>query len=74
MLYAGTKKKDVGHATKYRVRTIRQGRRNRENMLAIPPLPPLCVEMGFTRTFPRNQDETLKLKSKLIFYQILVVF
>ena len=22
----------------------------------------LCVEMGFTQTFPRNQDATLKLK------------
>ena len=26
----------------------------------------LCVEMGFTRTFLRNQDATLKLKSELI--------
>ena len=27
----------------------------------------LCVEMGFTRTFPiRNQDATVKLKSELI--------
>ena len=25
-----------------------------------------CVEMGFTRTFPRNQDATVKLKSELI--------
>ena len=33
---------------------------------ALPP-PPLCVEMGFTWTFPRNQDATVKLKSKLIF-------
>ena len=23
----------------------------------------LCVEMGFTWTFPRNQDATVKLKS-----------
>ena len=27
----------------------------------------LCVEMGFTWTFPRNQDATVKLKSELIF-------
>jgi hypothetical protein len=26
----------------------------------------LCVEMGFTWTFPRNQDTTMKLKSDLI--------
>ena len=26
----------------------------------------LCVEMGFTWTFPRNQDVTVKLKSELI--------
>ena len=26
----------------------------------------LCVEMGFTWTFPRNQDATGKLKSELI--------
>ena len=26
----------------------------------------LCVEMGFTWTFPRNQDGTVKLKSELI--------
>ena len=25
-----------------------------------------CVEMGFTRTFPGNQDVTVKLKSELI--------
>ena len=31
----------------------------------LPP-PPLCVEMGFTRTFPGNQDVTVKLKSELI--------
>ena len=31
----------------------------------LPP-PPLCVEMGFTRTFPRNQDTTVKLKSELL--------
>ena len=31
-----------------------------------PPLSPLCVEMGFTRTCPRNQDATVKLKSELI--------
>ena len=30
------------------------------------PLPALCVEMGFTWTFPRNQDATVKLKSELI--------
>ena len=30
------------------------------------PQPPLCVEMGFTRTFPRNQDVKVKLKSELI--------
>ena len=28
--------------------------------------PPLCVEMGFTWTFSRNQDATVKLKSELI--------
>ena len=28
--------------------------------------PPLCVKMGFTWTFPRNQDATVKLKSELI--------
>ena len=38
-----------------------------------PPSPPLCVEMGFTWTFPRNQDATLKLKAHLL-YLILVVF
>ena len=27
----------------------------------------MCVEMGFTWTFPRNQDVTVKLKSELIF-------
>ena len=27
---------------------------------------PLCVEMGFNWTFPRNQDATVKLKSELI--------
>ena len=26
----------------------------------------LCVEMGFTWTFPRNQDAIVKLKSELI--------
>ena len=26
----------------------------------------LCIEMGFTWTFPRNQDATVKLKSELI--------
>ena len=31
------------------------------------PPSPLCVEMGFTRTFSRNQDVTVKLKSELIF-------
>ena len=31
----------------------------------------LCVEMGFTWTFPRNQDAKVKLNH---FYQILVVF
>ena len=31
-----------------------------------PPLWALCVEMGFTWTFPRNQDATVKLKSELI--------
>ena len=30
------------------------------------PQPPLCVEMGFTWTFPRNQDATVKLKCELI--------
>ena len=35
-----------------------QGRRNRGRAL--------CVEMGFTWTFPRNQDDTVKLKSELI--------
>ena len=28
--------------------------------------PPLCVEMGFTWTFPKNQDAKVKLKSELI--------
>ena len=28
--------------------------------------PPLCFEWGFTRTFPRNQDVIVKLKSELI--------
>ena len=28
--------------------------------------PPPCVEMGFTWTFTRNQDATVKLKSELI--------
>ena len=27
----------------------------------------LCVEIVFKRTFPKNQDETVKLKSELIF-------
>ena len=31
-----------------------------------PPPPPLCFEWSFTRTFPRNQDATVKLKSELI--------
>ena len=26
----------------------------------------LCVEMGFTWTFPRNEDATVKLKSELV--------
>ena len=33
----------------------------------LPPPPlSLCVEMGFMRTFLRNQDATVKLKSELI--------
>ena len=28
--------------------------------------PPLCFQWGFTRTCPRNQDATVKLKSELI--------
>ena len=32
-----------------------------------------ALKYGFTWTFP-NQDATMKLKSKLIFYQNLVVF
>ena len=28
--------------------------------------PSLCVEMGFTWTFPCNQDAKVKLKSELI--------
>ena len=28
--------------------------------------PQLCVQMGFTWTFPRNQDATVKSKSELI--------
>ena len=28
-----------------------------------PSPPPLCVEMGFTWTFHRNQDATVKLKT-----------
>ena len=27
----------------------------------------LCVGIVFKRTFPKNQDETVKLKSELIF-------
>ena len=30
------------------------------------PSPILCAEMGFTWTFPRNQDATVKLKSELV--------
>ena len=32
-------------------------------VLRAPPHPTLCVEMGFTWTFPRNQDAKVKLKS-----------
>ena len=32
----------------------------------IYPPPSLCVEIGFTRTFPKNQDVSVKLKSELI--------
>ena len=32
----------------------------------ICPPPQLCVEMGFTWTFPRNQDAKVKLKCELI--------
>ena len=32
------------------------------------PLPPLCVEIGLTRTLPSNQDVTVKLMSELIFF------
>ena len=38
-----------------------QGRRNRARGGGA-----LCVEMGFTWTFPRNQDAKVKLKSELI--------
>ena len=31
--------------------------------------PTLCVEMGFTWTYPRNQDATVKLKSELISFK-----
>ena len=29
----------------------------------------LCVEIGFSSTFPRNQDVTMRLKFELIFMQ-----
>ena len=32
----------------------------------LPPPHTLCVEMGFTWTFPRNQDATVKLKSEFV--------
>ena len=36
-------------------------------LLLLAPHPPtLCFEWGFTWTFPRNQDATVKLKSELI--------
>ena len=35
-----------------------------KSLLIPPPIP--CVEMGFTWTFSRNQDATVKLKSELI--------
>ena len=34
----------------------------------------LCVEIGFTRTFARNQDVTVKLKSELIFIKFQYFF
>ena len=30
------------------------------------PPPPLCFEWGFTQTFPRNQDASVKSKAELI--------
>ena len=32
-----------------------------------PPPPPLCVEKGFTLTFPGNQDVDVKWKSEVIY-------
>ena len=34
----------------------------------------LCVEMGFTWTFPKNQDATVKLKSELISIKVRYFF
>ena len=34
----------------------------------------LCFEWGFMRTFPRNQDVTVKLKSELIFIKFWYFF
>ena len=42
--------------------TVLQGRRNNEDEGGGA----LCVEMGFTWKFPRNQDATVKSKSELI--------
>ena len=36
------------------------------NLAVAKDPPPLCVEMGFTWKFPRNQDAKVKLKSELI--------
>ena len=34
----------------------------------------LCVEIGFTQTFPRNQDVSVKLKFELIFIKFKYFF
>ena len=68
----------VIHEIKVRLHILRQGRQwrgiapppifcqNRRCCITTCPPPPLCVEMGFTWTFHRNQDATVKLKSELI--------
>ena len=41
-------------------------------IITTTPLPSLCGEMGFYLDISGNQDATVKLKSRLIFYRFLM--
>ena len=43
------------------------------SIITTTPLPSLCGEMGFYLDISGNQDVTVKLKSRLIFLQILKI-